>query len=132
MTETSVGQRREAIEGFRAAMDDDLNTAEAMAALFVFVNRANSLLDGPTPPLPMDLVAAREALHSMDAVLGLLSVARGGPPGRQGVESWIESLISERKAARELRIFSARTKFETNWPNVGSCSRTRRPVPAGR
>ena len=99
------GAAAEAIEGFRAAMDDDLNTAEAMAALFVFVNRANSLLDGPTPPSPMDLVAAREALHSMDAVLGLLSVAREGRLVDKDVESWIESLISERKAARELRDF---------------------------
>lgn len=95
----------EAIDGFRAAMDDDLNTAEALAALFVFVNRSNSLLDGPTRPSPKDLVAAREALHSMDRVLGLLSVAREGRRVDADVESWIESLISERKAARESRDF---------------------------
>jgi cysteinyl-tRNA synthetase len=95
----------EAIDGFRAAMDDDLNTAEALAALFVFVNRANSLLDGPTRPSPKDLVAAREALHSMDRVLGLLSVAREGRRVDADAESWIESLISERKAARESRDF---------------------------
>lgn len=95
----------EAIDGFRAAMDDDLNTAEALAALFVFVNRSNNLLDGPTRPSPKDLVAAREALHSMDRVLGLLSVAREGRRVDADVESWIESLISERKAARESRDF---------------------------
>ena len=41
----------------------------------------------------------------MDRVLGLLSVAREGRRVDADVESWIESLISERKAARESRDF---------------------------
>ena len=91
----------EAIEAFRSAMDDDLNTAEALGALFVFMNRTNSLLDGASPTSLTDLTKAREVLHSIDRVLGLLSVAHESRRVDTDLEDWIESLIRERKTARE-------------------------------
>ena len=95
----------EGVDAFREAMDDDLNSAEAFAALFVFVNRANSELDGAEGISQGDLTAAREALASMDQVLGILSVAREGRQVDEDVEVWVESLINERNAARESRNF---------------------------
>ena len=95
----------EGVDAFREAMDDDLNSAEAFAALFVFVNRANSELDGAEGISQGDLTAAREALASMDQVLGILSVAREGRQVDEDVEVWVESLIEERNAARESRDF---------------------------
>ena len=98
----------EAVDAFREAMDDDLNSAEALAALFVFVNRANSELDAADGISEGDLTAAREALASMDQVLGLLAVAREGRQVDEDVEAWVESLIEERNAARESRGLPAR------------------------
>ena len=95
----------EAVDAFREAMDDDLNSAEALAALFVFVNRTNSELDAADGISEGDLTAAREALASMDQVLGLLAVAREGRQVDEDVEAWVESLIGERNAARESRDF---------------------------
>ncbi len=95
----------EAVDAFREAMDDDLNSAEALAALFVFVNRTNSELDAADGISEGDLTAARRALASLDQVLGLLAVAREGRHVDEDVEAWVESLIEERKAARESRDF---------------------------
>jgi cysteinyl-tRNA synthetase len=96
----------EAVEAFRVALDDDLNSAEALAALFVFVNRVNGELDAASEVAESDLEAARGALASIDEVLGLLSVAREGLEVDDGFASWIESLIAERKAARADRDFA--------------------------
>ena len=90
----------EAIEAFRAALDDDLNSAEALAALFVFVNRVNGELDSASAVAECDLEAARQALASMDEVMGLLSVAREDLKVDDDTEAWITSLINEREAAR--------------------------------
>jgi len=96
----------EAVEAFRAALDDDLNSAEALAALFVFVNRVNGELDAASDVSESDLQSARSALASIDEVMGLLSVAREGLEVDDDFESWIVSLIAERKAARADRDFA--------------------------
>jgi len=96
----------EAVEAFRAALEDDLNSAEALAALFVFVNRVNGELDVAMDVSESDLEAARKALASMDEVMGLVSVAREGLGVDDDFASEIESLIAERKAARESRDFA--------------------------
>ena len=96
----------EAVGAFRVALDDDLNSAEALAALFVFVNRVNGELDAASEVAESDLEAARSALASIDEVLGLLSVAREGLEVDDDVASWIESLIAERGAARVGRDFA--------------------------
>ena len=95
----------EGVDAFREAMDDDLNTAEALAALFVFVNQANSDLDRAEGISAGDLTAARAALASIDQVLGILAVAQEGRQVDSDVEAWIEALIEERIAARESRDF---------------------------
>nr|NIP80730.1 hypothetical protein [Gemmatimonadota bacterium]NIQ55895.1 hypothetical protein [Gemmatimonadota bacterium]NIU76097.1 hypothetical protein [Gammaproteobacteria bacterium]NIX45645.1 hypothetical protein [Gemmatimonadota bacterium]NIY09946.1 hypothetical protein [Gemmatimonadota bacterium] len=67
------------IDGFRAAMDSDLNSAEALAALFMFVKEVNAELDRAGDRLrPEDRAAALEALDRVDQVLGLIEVASSG------------------------------------------------------
>ena len=90
----------EALTAFREALDDDLNSAEALAALFVFVNRVNGELDASSAVAECDLEAARKALASMDEVMGLLTVAREDLKVDDDTEAWITSLINEREAAR--------------------------------
>ena len=96
----------EAVAAFRAALEDDLNSAEALAALFVFVNRVNGALDAAADVAESDLDAARAALASMDEVMGLLSVARQGLEVDDDFASEIEALIAERKAARADKDFA--------------------------
>jgi len=97
----------EALEAFRRAMDDDFNSADALAAVFTFVNRANGELDGRGPVLPGDVTAARDALRSMDRVLGLLEVAHASRAVDEGLSAWVEERIQARAAARQARDFAA-------------------------
>ena len=74
--------------------------------MFVFVNRVNGELDTASDVAESDLESARSALASIDEVMGLLSVARQGLEVDDDFESWIVSLIAERKAAREGKDFA--------------------------
>lgn len=96
-----------AVEDFRDAMDDDLNSADAMAALFVLVGKANAALDGAgSDPVPADgRDAVVDAVESIDRVLGLIEVARAGRTVDVETAAWIEEQIEERRAARRARDF---------------------------
>jgi cysteinyl-tRNA synthetase len=91
---------------FRAAMDNDLNTADALAALFTMVARVNAALDARPAVLPADRDAVLGVLADMDAVLGLLEVARASRSVDDDVSAWVETKIAERKAARDARDFA--------------------------
>ncbi len=87
---------------FEAAMDDDLNTPEALAVLFELAKEINRLRDQDRER------AARLAatLRKLGGVLGLLSqdperFLRGGKAGLSDEE--IERLIEEREQARKRR-----------------------------
>jgi cysteinyl-tRNA synthetase len=94
-----------AAERFRQAMDHDLNSAEALAALFVFVKEANAALDGADEVGSEELDSAVGTLASIDSVLGLLEVAKAGQAVDDETAAWIEGLIEEREAARAAKDF---------------------------
>jgi cysteinyl-tRNA synthetase len=103
LTELAAG----ALEAFREAMDDDLNSANALAALFGLVTRTNAALDGVGGAVSRsERDAVVEALRSMDRVLALLEVAKAGRTVDADTEAWIESMIEERKEARSARDFA--------------------------
>jgi cysteinyl-tRNA synthetase len=97
----------EAVARFREAMDDDFNSADALAALFTFVNKVNGELDGRSALASEDRDAAVDALRSMDSVLGILQVARASRAVDDDLASWVEERIEARKAARAARDFAA-------------------------
>lgn len=97
---------QQGVQRFRDALDDDLNTAEALAALFVFVNEANTLLDRARDVVtPQEREAALQALRFMDGVLGLIPVARRSREVDARAREWIEEMIRRRAAARARRDF---------------------------
>jgi cysteinyl-tRNA synthetase len=98
---------REAVTSFRAAMDNDLNTADALAALFSLVSRVNAALDRVQEVAPSDRDAVRDALASTDRVLGLLEVARTSRAVDGGVAEWVEERIQARADARSRKDFAA-------------------------
>ncbi len=94
------------VTAFRAAMDDDFNSADALGALFTFVSRVNAELEGKASVPTDDRSRALEALRSVDEVLGLLEVARGARTADPALAAEVEALIEARAVARNSRDFA--------------------------
>jgi cysteinyl-tRNA synthetase len=86
---------------FEAALSDDLNTPEALAAVHGLVNEANSRLAGGGLTA-RDAAAVRSTLESMDSVFGVLPLA-----AEDRLTPEQQSLFDERQAARARRDFAA-------------------------
>jgi cysteinyl-tRNA synthetase len=97
----------QAVDAFRAAMDNDFNTADALAATFGLVSRVNATLDGRSGAPASDVNVVRDALASMDRVLGLLEVARATRSVDDAVAAWVEERIRARAEARKRKDFAA-------------------------
>jgi cysteinyl-tRNA synthetase len=99
---------RVGVDRFREGLDDDLNSAEALAALFILVNEVNAELDRVSSPIQeSDRDAALHALARMDEVLGLLELARSARAVDETTEDWIEEQIRLREEARAAKDFAA-------------------------
>ena len=97
---------RNAISGFETGLDDDLNTPEALAALFTFVREANATLDKGDVS-QAGIMAALEALTRMDDVLGFIELARSlAKDVDADLAAWVEERIAARQAARARRDFA--------------------------
>jgi cysteinyl-tRNA synthetase len=86
-------------EEFDSGLDDDLNTAAALAAVFNFLRVVNGAIDDGS----LDSAGARtarEALTGADSVLGVL------PGGPDALSAEVEDRIAARNAARERRDFA--------------------------
>ncbi|MSR35272.1 MAG: cysteine--tRNA ligase [Gemmatimonadetes bacterium] len=95
-----------AVDDFRAAMDDDLNSSNGLAALFTLVGQGNSALDRAKTISTADRAAARDALASIDKVLGLVEVARTSRALDLETIAWVDRMVEERKAARAAKDFA--------------------------
>jgi cysteinyl-tRNA synthetase len=93
-----------ALRNFDAALWDDLNASEAMAALFVFLRDVNGALDrSGGVASPRELEAARGALASMDEVFGILALAGAEGGADDELAAWVEDMIQQRADARAAR-----------------------------
>ena len=86
---------------FRDAMDDDFNTADALAAVFELVREINSNVVGTTPAKAY-VEAASELFEKLVDVLGLLYERKS----ENNLDAEIEALIAERQEARKNRDFA--------------------------
>ncbi|MBK8250901.1 MAG: cysteine--tRNA ligase [Gemmatimonadetes bacterium] len=77
---------------FRAALSDDLNAPEAVAALFGFLQRANAELDRKGSD-PAALAAARRTFLLMDGVLDFTPRVTRVVVGAETVEPALDSLV---------------------------------------
>ncbi|MSO31096.1 MAG: cysteine--tRNA ligase [Acidobacteria bacterium] len=91
---------------FRSALESDLNTAAALAAVFDLVRDVNAAIDARQLS-PSDAATVRQAIEEFDRVLGVVSLrqAEDAQPPIPAAE--IERLIQERQAARQRRDFAA-------------------------
>jgi cysteinyl-tRNA synthetase len=89
-----------ALDDFEAAMDDDFNTAAALAAIHDMVREINTIsADGGLGA--EDQKAVLDAIVKFDSVLGIF-----GSEETEMLDVKIEALIAERQAARQNRDFS--------------------------
>lgn len=87
----------EKLEGFKqkfiAAMDDDLNTAGAIAAIFDIVYMANTEINGESTKQTIEQTIA--LIHELGNVLGLFNKET-----KRSIDAEVEALIEERNKAR--------------------------------
>jgi len=95
----------EARKGFSDAMQDDLNTAAALGAIFELVRALNSAIDAGEIGKG-DVEVVREAFGEFDRVLGVLSLRRKEDEQPPVPVEEIERLIELRHAARRRRDFA--------------------------
>jgi cysteinyl-tRNA synthetase len=110
--ETMAARVGKAVDDFDAGLSDDLNTAQALAAMFDFVREANIAMD-KGEFRSGEVKAAEEFLASFDRVFAVLedndaeklkAIGFGATLGPDEAE--IETLVVERQAARKRRDFA--------------------------
>ena len=89
-----------ALDSFRGGMDNDFNSADALAAIFVLVNGVNAELESRSTLVEADREEVLDALRSMDRVLGVLEVAHASRVVDDEVTAWVEQKLGERAKAR--------------------------------
>ena len=80
---------------FVEAMDDDLNTADAIAAVFELVRDINVYLADAQPASKAAVEKAQGLFEELTGVLGLLYERKAG-----SIDEEVEALIAARTAAR--------------------------------
>jgi cysteinyl-tRNA synthetase len=83
---------------FIEAMDDDVNTADAIAAIFELVREVNTNVTEETPLVYLQ--KSHELLMELTSVLGILTKTKGN------LDQEIELLIEERQLARKNKDFA--------------------------
>lgn len=101
-------------ESFCEAMNDDINTAGAIAALFDLSHAANSAVDSENVPSKTSLKKALGLLGELGGVLGILHKNED----RQ-LDSEIEELIEKRSAARAARDFKTADEIRDKLTKMG-------------
>jgi cysteinyl-tRNA synthetase len=104
-----------ALAGFREAMDDDLNTAKALAFVFEFLRDANTALDSGEFHAG-NLAGANALLDQFDAVFEVL---KPSAPVDGISEAEIEKMIAERTAAKKARNFARSDEIRAQLLNAG-------------
>ncbi len=115
-----------AADDFDAGLSDDLNTAQALAAVFDFVREANTAMD-KGEFRQGDVAAALEFLGSFDNVFAVVedndseklkAIGFGGDDGGLS-DADIEKLVAERQAARARRDFAASDRVRNELSDRG-------------
>ncbi len=104
-TESLVARTEAAHHAFDQALDDDLNTAEALAAVFEYVRDANTAMDAGEF-LAGNGEDAKQFLARFDSVFEVLRPSvTAGAQDREKVDTEINALVAERTAAKKSRDF---------------------------
>ena len=94
---------------FCEAMDDDLNTGLAIAALFDFVRDINSKFTATSAQSVEDIDECINMLKELGCVLGILQKAES-----ESIDNEIEELIAKRQEARKNKNFALADEIRDN------------------
>jgi cysteinyl-tRNA synthetase len=98
---------------FKQAMDDDLNAAEALAAIHTLVKEVNSALIR-AEVRSADKTAILAAIDGFDSVFGIFGELR-----QELLDSEIQALIDERQASRTRRNFARADEIRDQLSSLG-------------
>ena len=98
-----AGAAAKLIENAEAALFDDLNAPEALAALSDFVKSANAELDRGGS----DWEALARAQQAFARINGVLDVVPSAPQAGAELAAWVEERLQARREARSRRDFAA-------------------------
>ena len=103
---------------FIAVMDDDFNTADAVAVIFELVRESNSIAAGPAPS-KVFASASLGMLTELADVLGIFyaSADKSGLDGE--AEALVEALIEARQAARKEKNWAEADKIRERLSGMG-------------
>ena len=101
------------LKRFEDAMDDDLNTAEALAAVPDFVRETNSSIAAGAIKTS-DKAALLHAVDRFDSVFGIFGEAK-----QEMLDSEIQALIDERQAARKAKNFARSDEIRYQLTGMG-------------
>jgi cysteinyl-tRNA synthetase len=103
------------VRQFEESLDDDLNTAEALAALFEYVRDANTAMDSGEFRSE-NVTAAVEVLNRFDAIFDVLRPTRS----EAGMsDAAVEALIGERALAKKNREFTRSDQIRAQLLDAG-------------
>ena len=105
-------------EGFKAALENDLNTAAGLAALFDLVKSGNAAIDAGKMSND-DAALVRSAIDEFDRVLGVVSLRRAEDEKPPIPVEEIEGMIEARKAARQRRDFAEADRIRLSLAEQG-------------
>ena len=94
-----IGKSEEYVQGFETAMDDDFNTADAIASVFELVKFINTTANGSRSKEYLD--SLYEKLSGLTDVLGIIIEKK-----EEILDEDIEAMIEKRQAARKERNFA--------------------------
>ncbi len=97
---------------FIAAMDDDLNTADALAAIFMLVRDINTLIAEGAGKAALE--ACADMFDQLTGVLGLVYNRK-----TEALDSDIEALIEQRTAARKAKDFKTADEIRDKLKAMG-------------
>jgi cysteinyl-tRNA synthetase len=101
-SEKLAARTAEALKRIEESLDDDLNTAEALGAVFEYIRETNTAMDAGEFPQG-NAASALDLLARFDSVFDVL---RPTVTGGALADAEIESLIAERNKARKTKDFA--------------------------
>ena len=115
----AVRERTEAARtSFRGAIEHDLNTAAALAAIFDLVRDVNGAIDAHVIGVA-DAARVREVMGEFDQVLGVIALRRAEDAQPPVPVEEIERLIEDRRLARQRRDFAAADRIRVELADRG-------------